>query len=459
LLRVALVTREGAPNDDEHYRYDSANQRILKVSRRKTASALQIHRVSYLPDLELRSTHNGDTLSEALQTVTVGEAGRAQVRALYWVTGKPAQLSNGSLRYSYDDHLGSGCLEVDGMGAVITREEYYPYGGTAVWAADSEVKGRYKTVRHAGKEHDATGLYYYGYRYYQAWLGRWLSADPAGDVDGLNLFARVRNNPMTWIDPRGLHSSPTQPSANVKKEEPPSSNPTETQWLSVPSSSQALPPLPQAEGLLAHQSEDASGKMPWQRNHVPVITLSPPEMDAQIIRPDQPGVAETAFFANLYGEQRLAYKTHGHPNGQLLNRLGEWDSATNVARQDIAPFLVGQPEDKPLMLLACYSGKSGAAQEVANALGRPVIGFPRADEVITKHSSVMQERWKPDWINPFGNEVLQDRSGLWAWVERKVLRKQNKEVADKFIYLPTQPPKDNGPWEFRLGAMRMRFKH
>jgi len=87
---------------------------------------------------------------------------------------------------------------------VISQEEYYPYGGTAVWAARSEVQGRYKFVRYSGKERDATGLYYYGYRYYQPWLGRWLSADPAGTVDGLNLYAMVRNNPMTLVDELGL---------------------------------------------------------------------------------------------------------------------------------------------------------------------------------------------------------------------------------------------------------------
>lgn len=62
----------------------------------------------------------------------------------------------------------------------------------------------YKTLRYSGKERDATGLYYCGYRYYQPWAGRWLSADPAGTVDGLNLFRMVRNNPVTMLDDNGL---------------------------------------------------------------------------------------------------------------------------------------------------------------------------------------------------------------------------------------------------------------
>jgi len=58
-------------------------------------------------------------------------------------------------------------------------------------------------VRYSGKERDATGLYYYGYRYYQPWAGRWLSADPAETVDGLNLFRMVRNNPVNYWDNDG----------------------------------------------------------------------------------------------------------------------------------------------------------------------------------------------------------------------------------------------------------------
>lgn len=69
--------------------------------------------------------------------------------------------------------------------------------------AKSEQEVKYRTVRYAGKERDMTGLYYYGYRYYQPWLCRWLSADPAGTVDGLNLFCMVRNNPVTYRDEDG----------------------------------------------------------------------------------------------------------------------------------------------------------------------------------------------------------------------------------------------------------------
>uniref|UniRef100_UPI00289EDD41 RHS repeat-associated core domain-containing protein n=1 Tax=Pseudescherichia sp. TaxID=2055881 RepID=UPI00289EDD41 len=81
---------------------------------------------------------------------------------------------------------------------------YYPFGGTAVWTARNEVEADYKTVRYSGKERDCTGLYYYGHRYYAPWLCRWVSADPAGEVDGLNLFRMIRNNPVTSYDITGF---------------------------------------------------------------------------------------------------------------------------------------------------------------------------------------------------------------------------------------------------------------
>lgn len=203
LLKVTPVVRDGGTDDRESYRYDAGSQRILKVSGQKTGNSTQTQRALYLPGLELRMTKAGDTLTESLQVITAGEEGRAQVRVLHWVSGQPAGISNHRVRYSYDNLTGSSQLELDDDGNIVTMEEYYPYGGTSVWTARSMVEADYKTIRYSGKERDATGLYYYGYRYYQPWASRWLSSDPAGTLDGLNLFRMVRNNPVTLIDKDG----------------------------------------------------------------------------------------------------------------------------------------------------------------------------------------------------------------------------------------------------------------
>ena len=64
-----------------------------------------------------------------------------------------------------------------------------------------------KRYRYTGKERDEeTGLYYHGARYYAPWLGRWTAADPAGLVDGPNLYLYARGSPVGLSDPNGNQS-------------------------------------------------------------------------------------------------------------------------------------------------------------------------------------------------------------------------------------------------------------
>jgi len=218
LQAVTLVSRSSGDNDREVYQY-SGSERVRRQTRTLVngdAGLWRVDEVRYLPELELRKswqeTADGDSPpSEELHVLT-GQAGRAGIRVLHWETGRPDGIDNNQVRWSVDDNIGSLALELDAEGQLISREEYYPFGGTAVWAARSETEASYKTIRYSGKERDGTGLYYYGHRYYAPWLCRWVSADPAGEVDGLNLFRMVRNNPATLRDGDGR-----QPTADDQK--------------------------------------------------------------------------------------------------------------------------------------------------------------------------------------------------------------------------------------------------
>jgi RHS repeat-associated protein len=52
---------------------------------------------------------------------------------------------------------------------------------------------------------DNASLYYYGYRFYDPSLQRWLTQDPIQQAGGINLYAYVGNNSLSWIDPLGLY--------------------------------------------------------------------------------------------------------------------------------------------------------------------------------------------------------------------------------------------------------------
>lgn len=125
------------------------------------------------------------------------------------------------VKYLLGDHLGSSNVVIGGQDSsanhFVNREEYYPYGETSF---GSFARKRY---RYTGKERDEeSGLYYHGARYYAPWLARWISCDPAGMVDGLNLYRYVGNNPIRSIDPTGRES--VSATENTQNPPPPSTH-------------------------------------------------------------------------------------------------------------------------------------------------------------------------------------------------------------------------------------------
>lgn len=220
----------------EWYRYGGEHQRRVKVSTAREGDLRCEQTTLYLPDIELRSTHRAGRLTEQLEVLSVASPGPVQVTAFHWQVGEPQGMQSSRVRYSHRNQVGSVGLELDADGQIISQEEYYPFGTTALYAARTDTESSYKTLRYSGKERDASGLYYYGYRYYQPWAARWLSADPSGAADGLNLYRMVRNNPVTLHDPNGLQPPPPPPMPGMASAPPPPPPP--------PGMSAAVPVMP-----------------------------------------------------------------------------------------------------------------------------------------------------------------------------------------------------------------------
>ena len=187
-----------------YYTYDAAGQRVRKVWEH---SGLVEERI-YLGGWELYRKR--DSLRNLLvERETLH--GMDGTRRVVLVETKTVDVDAGGAftvvsryRFQLDNHLGSASLEVDESGLVIEYEEYHPYGTTAYWSKASSTVVSLKRYRYTGKEKDEeTGLYYHGARHYAPWLGRWTSADPAGMVDGPNLYDYVRGNPIRSKDPSG----------------------------------------------------------------------------------------------------------------------------------------------------------------------------------------------------------------------------------------------------------------
>ncbi len=114
-------------------------------------------------------------------------------------TGEP------TLVYHHEDHLTGSNVDTDESGALNQVLDYYAFGATRIDEQYGNFNNDYKFT---GKEKDAeTGLYYYGARYYDSELGRFISRDTwEGELENpqsLNRYSYVLNNPLKYVDPSG----------------------------------------------------------------------------------------------------------------------------------------------------------------------------------------------------------------------------------------------------------------
>jgi RHS repeat-associated protein len=221
LVKAAVIERPAPQMDDaDYYVYDSEERRTRKVTEQSTngVTTSRIEDKIYLGNYELKRVYNGstiagDTLTQERQTLRVMD-GQSCVAIIYYTVKdqqQPSHEGGRQVRFQLTEQLSSVSLEMDTTAQLISYEEYYPYGGTAIITGPNQAEVKLKEYRYSGKERDdSTGLYYYGARYYAPWLGRWLKPDPAGSIDGMNLYAFVKGNPILLHDKNGLMSSPNK---------------------------------------------------------------------------------------------------------------------------------------------------------------------------------------------------------------------------------------------------------
>ena len=85
------------------------------------------------------------------------------------------------------------------------ESEFYHYDAFGNVCETSEVGNPYMFTGRRLDVLDSGNLLrqYNRRRYYDSQLGRWLGPDPAGYIDGLNLYVYVGNNPVIYVDPDG----------------------------------------------------------------------------------------------------------------------------------------------------------------------------------------------------------------------------------------------------------------
>ncbi len=118
----------------------------------------------------------------------------------------PISIDIDGVKYYYlYDGLGSVTELIDVNENVVNQYRYTPFGESLV-----REETVYNPYQFTGRRYDAeSGMYYYRARMYSPDIGRFMQVDPAGMVDGTNLYAYVGNNPVNMEDPSGLYRTRT----------------------------------------------------------------------------------------------------------------------------------------------------------------------------------------------------------------------------------------------------------
>ncbi|GAB1312346.1 SpvB-domain-containing protein [Madurella fahalii] len=206
--QLKAAVRPGAAPETTFFVYNADGVRVRKVTERTApggapGQGIKLKETLFLDAAEIQLKYDGDGTSVRSMTTTslITNAAQSDDSPLVLIEntndpGKPE--TRGLLRYSL-----SPSLEVDDHARVVSYEEYSPYGVSTLVAcrADIEAPSRYRFASY--RRDSETGLYHCGARYYIPVLGRWLSPDPIGTADGLNVYCYCANDPVNRVDPTG----------------------------------------------------------------------------------------------------------------------------------------------------------------------------------------------------------------------------------------------------------------
>jgi RHS repeat-associated protein len=340
-----------------YYVYDASGQRARKITLRHDGGRMRER--YYIGGFEIFRAYRAGRVEQQRETLHVMDD-RQRIALIETRTaedGRPSLLVAPASRYQFANGTGSTSLELDDTGGLLTYEEYSPYGNSTFQAGDcAEVS--LKRYRYTGKERDEeNGFNYHGVRYYAPWLGRWTSCDPAGFVDGPNLFAFTRGNPIRYSDGSGTQCDPTNSSCLDPTEPTPRE---EALQQSLPESERYGPPVSEAEpppnpdDVSSHQEEP-----------------TPPPEDPRITAYRE----RVARYQAIFEEERNRswWDSTFHRNTQEEKEAHQWLSAETCAECDrMAPPEVLAEQLHSYRLGIGLIGASNAATNLAaSGFGMP----------------------------------------------------------------------------------------
>ena len=177
-----------------NYQYDDNNRRLSKTFYQQSENGdwikIKFEKYLYQGPNEIGSC---DESGNILELRVLGNGKGAEIGAAI------ALEINGEVYAPIHDSSGNvTCLIDPANGEIIESYRYSAFG-------EETSKESISPWRFASKRYDTeSGFVYFGRRYYDPGLGRWVTPDPIGREGGPNLYAYVLNSPLTHFDAYGL---------------------------------------------------------------------------------------------------------------------------------------------------------------------------------------------------------------------------------------------------------------
>lgn len=139
-----------------------------------------------------------------IRAVVMDSSGVSVTSAPITIEVGPTTAIGESITYLHNDVTGNTVMATNESGTVLWKESYRPYGERLRNESASAANRQF----FHGKAYDSeSGLQYFGARYYDPVLGRFMGIDPQGFDEGnlqsFNRYAYGNNNPYRYRDPNG----------------------------------------------------------------------------------------------------------------------------------------------------------------------------------------------------------------------------------------------------------------
>ncbi|MBF0593332.1 MAG: RHS repeat-associated core domain-containing protein [Candidatus Omnitrophica bacterium] len=195
------------------YTYDGDGGRTRKTvyHRDKAAYSLMVDNMLFnMYGFNLPATDANTTVETTRYVGNIYEdTGIRQTKSIYMGSIRVASADNsGNIFYFHGDHLGSTNVLTDRWGGQREVTEYDPFGQIIRHDQGLNVPKVLTWNYFTGKTlDDESGLMYYGARYYNPRLGRFITPDTIvqapSNPQTLNRYTYCNNNPVNLVDPSG----------------------------------------------------------------------------------------------------------------------------------------------------------------------------------------------------------------------------------------------------------------